>query len=384
MLHFISDPSKGRFYLRVLAVLFVVALACGRDATAQWSGVVGESPSTGSPGSVIAVESPGTCSNSSSEIPNNAYLKTSSNFSLDTMVTNAGTCNNYLWGNYYSTSPYGVIEIFHYQYVPNDPTPLGPIRFWSSSYPNPYPLSYDSRYPTNGGTGTRTDQIGSTMGTYEFTFQSYNDTTFCGFTEFSPVVSKFINVVKCQPKWQLDSNSNIAKLPQPSYPDHVQVFLDPATLGGASTALDDAIDDWNSNVSGTGIVFERVSTSCGTGPACITVEAVSSLGSCGYGPPAYTDSNGFLIGSLSLEIDSSWSAWSAASLRRTFAHELGHRLGLADYDGNACDATGNSSIMQPNFVCSSTAAPTAALSVNDYLPINKTTYGTASRVTCGF
>src|SRR5262249_43173797 len=268
------------------------------------------------------------------------------NLTLDTMVTNGGTCRNYLYGTYNSTSPHGVVKIFEYEYVPDYPYPLGPVTFWAGY---PYPLAYDSRTPPSGATGSQTGPIRGALGSYRFDFQSINDGTGCGFDQVSPVASKVINVLRCEPKWSVDSNNRIATLAPPTPPNQVQVFLDPVSMVDAVAGLEAALSDLNGRVSTTGISFQRVTVWCGDGPGCITVQIVPLGTGCGYTPPFTTDSSGHLLGPLYLHLNTTWPTWSQASLQRTFAHELGHRLGLADYDvTSACDITGNSAIMQPN------------------------------------
>jgi dual-action HEIGH metallo-peptidase len=168
----------------------------------------------------------------------------------------------------------------------------------------------------------------------------------------SPVASSCCGV------YETTSNGNIAHLTPLTPPNKVQIFLDPNTLSAAGTALDGAINDWNTKVTATGVEFQRVSSSCGSGPDCITVQPVSMLGSCGWTPNSFTDSNGGFVANRFLQIDSGWRTWSSASLQRTFAHELGHSLGMDDYSvTSACDTTGNSAVMQPNFYCNPTATP---------------------------
>jgi hypothetical protein len=244
---------------------------------------------------------------------------------------------------------------------------------------------YDTSVPT-GTTSTGASWKTTTQGAFTFTSTVQANATPCNLTPASFAGKPFeVSVVKCEPKWRTDPNDHIAHLVPPTPPDPIRVYLDPSTLSAARSALDDAIGDWNSHISATGITFQRVDSSCGSGPDCITVQAVPDLGSCGYRPPLQTDSNGGYVGNMYLQIDGSWNTWSSQSLQRTFAHELGHFLGIGDYSTtSACDATGNAAVMQPNFVCSSASTPLTATSFSDYRPVNNTTYGGKSRLTCGF
>src|SRR5262249_1736810 len=114
---------------------FAALLMSSRDAETQWTFQVGDPPSTGTPDAVFTVPVPTVCSDGSGIVPAGGYVKVNTNLTLDTMVTNGGTCRNYLYGTYNSTSPHGVVKIFEYEYVPDYPYPLGPVTFWAVSLP---------------------------------------------------------------------------------------------------------------------------------------------------------------------------------------------------------------------------------------------------------
>lgn len=159
--------------------------------------------------------------------------------------------------------------------------------------------------------------------------------------------------------------------------------LDPTSMSAAATPLDQAIQDWNNQLAGTGVVFERTGTDCGSGARCIKV-AASPLSSCGLASWDPPDPNtGLWTGGLLLELHSSWSAFSSASLQRTFAHELGHFLGLNNYmSATGCDV--DDAVMRDDFVCGPTASPGVAITGSDALPVVKSTYGGGTKVTCGW
>lgn len=73
--------------------------------------------------------------------------------------------------------------------------------------------------------------------------------------------------------------------------------------------------------------------------------------------------------------------YSSDGLQRTFAHELGHFIGLANYNSAACDVS--DAVMQDQFNCSSQSVM-KAVTINDYLPVANSVYGTKSRKSCGF
>lgn len=154
-------------------------------------------------------------------------------------------------------------------------------------------------------------------------------------------------------------------------------------MSAADIPLGQAIQSWNDVLAGTGVIYEKTGTDCGTGPQCVKV-AVGQLQSCGFAswdPP--NSSTGAFTGGLLLELHSGWSAFSAASLRRTFVHELGHFLGLDNYT----TATGcgvDDAVMRSDFACGPTASPGTSVTASDYLPVVKSTYGGGTKTTCGW
>jgi hypothetical protein len=275
-----------------------------------------------------AVKADGSCS-----VDDHGYVKQNQSYTVHIHATSSGGCQTRVWH-----APNQCVNSTYY------PRALGATTLFDSTYsPTLYfavvqPTNFSNIMLIDTTTSTGTSSTGagwststySTLGEHVITSKTNVNATPCGLspTVFPQDEALTVNVLKCEPKWGTDSNGNIGHLVPPTPPDTVQVFLDPSTLSAASTALDAAISSWNSQVSTTGLVFDRVSSSCGTGPSCITVQAVSGLGSCGYSPAVATDSSGGVVGSIYLQIDSSWNSWSPDSLERTFDHELGHRLGL--------------------------------------------------------
>jgi hypothetical protein len=202
--------------------------------------------------------------------------------------------------------------------------------------------------------------------------------------DYPAINSVVLNALQCEPKWQTDGNGNLIHLAPPTSPNKIDIYLDPDSLSGAASALDAAIGGWNPQLTGTGIELRRVNSPCGTGPGCVTVQS-ASLGGCGFTPPVSTDSTGQIVGNIFLQIRANWSTFTPDSLQRTLAHEIGHLLGLANYDATeACDTTGNSAVMQENFTCGPDSSPSVNVTINDYLPVKNTVYGGNTRNTCGF
>ena len=153
-------------------------------------------------------------------------------------------------------------------------------------------------------------------------------------------------------------------------------------MGAAAVALDAAIANWNSSVSGAGVPFERVSVTGGTGSRCITVET-ASLGACGRSQWGAPDASGAHTGFLKLQILPDWNTWTAESLQRTFAHELGHFLGVGNYSAPT-SCVGDDAVLHPGFGYGPTVMPLRTTTLNDSLPILNTVYGGKSKRSCGF
>jgi len=185
---------------------------------------------------------------------------------------------------------------------------------------------------------------------------------------------------RCEPKWWV-SGSNVRRVAVPGS-GTVDVFLDPTTFSGAETALDAAISAWNAQLSTVGINFQRVTSSCGTGPACIKVETASIGNSCGVAVGDASDPDGTIPGNLKLQLNPAWTKFSASGLERTFLHELGHFLGDGDYSNASWGCWSNSAVMHDGFDCTTTASTT--LTSDDYFPPVKTTYPGGPRATCGW
>ena len=219
------------------------------------------------------------------------------------------------------------------------------------------------------------------FGTYEeiHTITSVTNwySTPCGLTptSFPQDEAIVVNVVKCQPLFDT-LNGHIRRL-DPSRV--IDVYL-PTNMSAAWTALSNATNEWNEALAETGMVFNPVAISCGTGPDCITVTTSSSLTSCGFAYSIADPDTGLLTGNMTLTIRADWD-YSSQGLERTFVHELGHFVGLYNYNSSACSA--NDAAMQELFDCT---APTVMNDpqFSDYRPVVNSTYGGNTQTSCGF
>lgn len=88
-----------------------------------------------------------------------------------------------------------------------------------------------------------------------------------------------------------------------------------------------AVNDWNAALSGTGLQFQLVDYSCGSGGDCVVMDVDTLTDACAQ-TAAAVDSNGVITVAAELTLDTGWTGESADRLRRTIAHELGHLVGL--------------------------------------------------------
>lgn len=252
------------------------------------------------------------------------------------------------------------------------------VRFSCGWFVSPSNFStiqdYDTRVPTNTAS-TGSSYLATVFGAHVYTSSTSTVVTACNLspTQFAQNQSITVNALKCEPIF------NTGGSPQPHLaPGTIEVYL-PSSMSGATSALTAAINDWNSYLSGTKVQFSPVTAACTIGPACITVIATPGLGYCGFaGNGGAPNASNEFTGGMELEIHGNWSTFTSQSLQRTFAHELGHYLGLSNYT-TSCGV--NDAIMQHLFSCGPTAQPAAAVS---YLPAVNSVYNGKSRKSCGF
>jgi hypothetical protein len=101
---------------------------------------------------------------------------------------------------------------------------------------------------------------------------------------------------------------------------------------------------------------------------------------CGFASGTWNDA-GVRTGNTQLRLRTDWDTYSSDGLQRTFVHELGHFLGLDNFDETACAVS--EAAMQDEFDC---GAPSVmdGVTINDSLPVVNSTYGGGPKVSCGF
>jgi hypothetical protein len=155
-------------------------------------------------------------------------------------------------------------------------------------------------------------------------------------------------------------------------------------MSGARTALDAAVLDWNTALSGAGLPhLNVVTTACNPGlPTCVTIGTNASGGVCGL-TRGGQGSDGVWLNNVTLDLDPTWNvppyALTPSGLQRTFAHEIGHLLGLWNFPcANVSDA-----VMDDSFVCQQNVILTQP-TFTDIKPVISALYGGKTRVSCGF
>jgi hypothetical protein len=324
-----------------------------------------------------------------------ALTQTPTYYGTDVKIDSAtgavtGHCDVYNWGHYASTQ-YRYINAIKLTLYP--PVSLSSYHPLWGPWPPPQtdPESHDTRNapPGSGPFGTRLSEWGE----HRFTFQTTVSATGCNFPTSSGITELFTNAVTCKPIWwRHPVSGKIFRVP----PTAVHVYINPSMWEQLAGPAMDAANDWNAKLAGTGVTFEIVNYDCG-GPTgggdCAIVQEGDVAGGCAetLGPDMWDGSTGvrttpgYIV--LPTNVDRYWRNRSADRLKRTMSHELGHLLGLGDYD-DACQTSANKAIMAPvsDPTCTSTTGMVLAPNLNDSLP-TKTTYrypsNPVTRV-CGF
>jgi hypothetical protein len=368
----------------------VCALTCIAESTAAEAQTCPAATGDFSQGADLSVRKyGGACT-----VPNGGYAKVNTIYELHVLVSVNGWCQLYardgqgqctpgVPGNYYNRTAVGTnqgITGNPYGYVVYGNTDVQTYNTCGNGNCTPVNTSSNGNlwYPSTEGVYAYTTLNTVGGGTLGSGSQYCNMSGF-QFSELHPVV---FTVLKCEPKFQgSGASAPIPHIGVPASPDKIQIFL-PNTMSSLGPALDAAITDLNTQISGTGIVFEKVTSTCGSGPRCISVESASQ-GNCGFAAWDSTDAiTGVMTGGLRIQLQNTWATWSADSSQRTFAHELASLLGLNDYSTTACLV--NDAAMQPAFACGPDEHPSKTVKIDDSLPIIRTVYGGQTRLSCGF
>jgi hypothetical protein len=177
--------------------------------------------------------------------------------------------------------------------------------------------------------------------------------------------------VKCEPKFD-SANEHL--------PPNVttSIYL-PPSMEAAAGDLGGAVTSWNAALVGTGVHLEVVRTPCSSN--CIEVQVDPSLRFCGFAHKTVVDPATGVVTAGLISLRPEWVSYSPDGLQRTLVHEVGHFLGLDNYNAAACGVA--DAAMQDQFNC---ADPTVMHepTFSDTRPVENSTYGGKPKVSCGF
>lgn len=287
-----TEPVRRTRWHIMAACLFGITM-WPQSASGQCKPVVLQSATQSA--DLFVLTSDGTCTLAAAD--DGGYIKTNTIYKLHIAAMVGGVCQ----ARAYQYPPGGCVNsITQYRTIGTSTLSVDGVTSGSVAV-NPSNTqtiqSYDTRVPTNT-LNTGSSYSTNTLGAHAFTSSTNATITSCSFTptSFPQNQSITVNALKCEPVFdRLDSQGNTVPMDRvavPTSPDKIDVYL-PSTMSGASTALGSAISKWNSQVVATGVQFQQVGSSCGTGPRCITVE-VASIGSCGFSawdPPDHSGHN---------------------------------------------------------------------------------------------
>ena len=270
--------------------------------------------------------------------------------------------------------------------------PLVSVPPFGSIAPNTNVQSLDTRPPT-GTASTGVSWTPTIEGQHTITSSTGWNATPCNLTPttFSADQSFVANVVACKPLWMVLVN---VVLHAP--PGDVYIYIPSGMWNQLHGPAEAAANDWNTILNGI-VTFHVTQTDCGSGGDCLKVQEDNafSAGACaGLSPPSNWDHVTGVnqdVRFINLPTSPSWRDWKIRSddrLKRSIAHELGHALGLNDYE-SACGI--DKALMAPipgswpeSQKCTSTSGMALAAKPSDILPTLQSTYGNGIRSICGF
>jgi hypothetical protein len=291
-----------------------------------------------------------------------SYLKLNASYNADFATGITGGCERYL-----GTPPSCPYYDTQYRYI-------GATSIWETGasglltvYPKPdwpAPSALDTRQFDTSTPDTPQWQFNN-EGERELISGS-NISLNCGSPVTYVQVAKTYNVVKCMP-WFWNDNAHLD-------PAEIYIFL--PSNSPYSAGLDAAIADWNSKLAGAGVHLNRRTTSCSAGPHCVNVLIDDSIPKCGWADSGGINASGVAQNPW-IKINSLYN-FTVTGLQRTFAHEIGHLLGL----NNNLSCNKDDSTMVDSFHCDQTEV--ANVQTSDWLPVTKSVYGGGTKSVCGW
>jgi hypothetical protein len=383
----VTNLLKDAYGVAVQILLLCIMLLWPAVAAAQWTFAQGQAPVTGDPSPLFSVQAPRTCSDGTQTLPDGGYLKrnptypTSTPFVINTVTHNEGTCLAYLYQIYNHTDLHAINYISYSPYMPGSSHGGGPLTFWAWNSPSPKPLDYDSRNPIGGAQGPYTESGFYYLGTWRMTFWSTNEPTGCGFVTTSHIVEKTINVVSCKPSFSENPNGTIMRLPTGT----ISIYV-PDTMSYLFGPVDNAVADLTTKLVESGITLTRnLNSPCTTGGNCINFnEGSIPAGACAEYTKFPDPDTGINVQPAKITFPTDAAGRTPSRLQRSVLHELGHLLGLNDQPNVSGCGINDSVMVTAALDCNAQSGFISTPTLNDSVPINKTSFGNGPKISCGF
>jgi len=326
-----------------------------------------------------------TTASSATNNTDGGYIRVSANtdnYRLHAIPTIQGACEMRYWApqcdNLYLTDGYGI----GYTEQRINGSVVNNLTTSYSAH-----QTYDSTVPTDTQLGPGWHATTAGHYTYDTTTMAIPGN--CSFpSSFTSGVITF-TALGCGPNFNYDGYGNIRHVPSST----VYVYV-PSSMSGAYTAVDDAINDWNSGTNYNAAYLQRTTSPC-SGSTCVEV-AQSSLtaGTCATAyVPTDATSNGVANGTSVITLTTGsgpsdpdrWTNANSTVLRRTLAHELGHTLGMGHPNQQTGCSTVDDSAMMTDILPDCHSSTTGYQpTTSDTLPTEQTVYAGGSTAKCGF
>lgn len=256
-----------------------------------------------------------------------------------------------------------------------------------------YPQHYDTSVPV-GTLGTGWTWKPLSEGTHTFDGLIRTNATPCYLQPTQSWATPFeANVIACKPAWW---EHPLSGLTFHAPPGRLNVWVPSLMRDQLEVPTRNAIAAWNTALQGVAYFewLEDPIQDCGSGGDCIKIEErLTADGCAGTESPELWDANGVVTVARRVFLpttppDRDWRQRSSDRLTRTMLHELGHTLGLGDFElpctlAQALMGSATSGIPESE-KCKSMQNVTLSPMPSDVLPTLGSTYGNGVKSTCGF
>ena len=317
-------------------------------------------------------------SDNSCTVSSNTYVVTSNQYRIHTRATAYGTCVVQNYDQFFnchtaSTELHRVANINVRAIQGNSNLSLGTIQPVNASSQYQPRQEVDSRIANTtvpGGINWTPFLEGETTVRYvEGMF-----TTPCNFSA-QKIEEIPVFVVACSPRFRQAPSGDLLRL----VPGQTYVWIDPALAPNVRSAIQTAIGDWN--LVQPLVQLAEIAQPCALSTHCIHVKPEDAnhqvpSGTCLFADITPAQGSGDIT-FATIYFPSAASGRNANVLRRQFNHEMGHALGLDDYQSCAS----YKSLMAPT-ACNASSGFPLTPPLTDSIPVNRTVYGGAPSASC--